>query len=269
MADYYIRTPDYENSRGPFDAAQLLSLAEAGQITENTLHYDENKEEWVPIALNEKLNALVFPEREPLSLRSVKKKEARAPSDTPKKEGLKVHDMLAAASCETDETSHIKKQNVNFEKAASLSPNSIGIAMLLSALALLTPHSQIISHAISAGQVATIINYPLVLIGLFDFVMTALLLLAMTEVYPLLRARAMLTLGFGLYLGWSLEDPLISLASVMAGIGIFYATISRNYWLMTTALALAIGGNAILSYLALIDRFSGGFEKIYFQIISA
>ena len=74
MADYYIRTPDYENSRGPFDAAQLLSLAEAGQITENTLHYDENKEEWVPIALNEKLNALVFPEREPLSLRSVEKK---------------------------------------------------------------------------------------------------------------------------------------------------------------------------------------------------
>lgn len=269
MADYYIRTPDYENSRGPFDAAQLLSLAEAGQITENTLHYDENKEEWVPIALNEKLNALVFPEREPLSLRSVEKKEARAPCDTPKKEGLKVHDMLAAASCETDETSHIKKQNVNFEKAASLSPNGIAIAMLLSALALLTPYSQIISDAISAGQVATIINYPIVLIGLFDFVMAALLLLAMTEVYPLLRARAMLTLGFGLYLGWSLEDPLIALTSVMAGIGIFYATISRSYGLMITVLALAIGGNAILSYLAFIDRFSGVFEKIYFQIISA
>jgi hypothetical protein len=98
--------------------------------------------------------------------------------------------------------------------------------------------------------------------------MTALLLLAMTEVYPLLRARAMLTLGFGLYLGWSLQDPLISLASAMAGIGIFYATISRNYWLMITVLALAIGGNAILSYLALIDHFSGFFEKIYFQIIS-
>lgn len=63
-----------------------------------------------------------------------------------------MHDMLAVASCETDETSHIKKQDVNFKKAASLSPNGIGIAMLLSALALL--HSQIISHAISAGQVA-------------------------------------------------------------------------------------------------------------------
>ena len=99
--------------------------------------------------------------------------------------------------------------------------------------------------------------------------MAALLLLAMTEVYPLLRARAMLTFGFGLYLGWSLEDPLIALTSVMAGIGIFYATISRSYLLMITVLALAIGGNAILSYLAFIDRFSGVFEKIYFQIISA
>jgi hypothetical protein len=46
MADYYIRTPEREESRGPFDASQLLTLAEAGQITENTLHYDESKEEW-------------------------------------------------------------------------------------------------------------------------------------------------------------------------------------------------------------------------------
>ena len=32
MADYYIRTPDREESRGPFEASQLLTLAEAGQI---------------------------------------------------------------------------------------------------------------------------------------------------------------------------------------------------------------------------------------------
>jgi hypothetical protein len=74
MADYYIRTPDYENSRGPFDTEQLLSLTEAGQITENTLHYGEDNEEWVSMALNEKLNTLVFPEREPLSLKSAEKK---------------------------------------------------------------------------------------------------------------------------------------------------------------------------------------------------
>lgn len=89
MADYYIRTPDYENSRGPFDAAQLLSLAEAGQITENTLHYGEDKEEWVPIALNEKLNALVFPELEPLSLKSVEKKRHTPQTTRQKKKGSK------------------------------------------------------------------------------------------------------------------------------------------------------------------------------------
>ena len=50
MADYYIRTPDREESRGPFEASQLLTLAEAGQITENTLHYDETKKSGPPLA---------------------------------------------------------------------------------------------------------------------------------------------------------------------------------------------------------------------------
>lgn len=124
MADYYTRTPDYENSRGPFDAEQLLTIKSTRSSFQSVNRFRSK----------------------------VSKKEAHAANSTPKKEGLKMHNMLAAASCETDETNHIKKQNVNFEKAATLSLNGIGTAMLLSALALLTPHSQIISHAISVGQ---------------------------------------------------------------------------------------------------------------------
>ena len=53
MLEYYIRTPEQDESRGPFDASKLRTLAEAGQVTENTLYYDEDKEEWIPMASNE------------------------------------------------------------------------------------------------------------------------------------------------------------------------------------------------------------------------
>ena len=115
MADYYIRTPDREESRGPFDSSQLLTLAEAGQITENTLYYDETKEEWIPIALNERLQKDVFPQREKLSLKVHQTSEEQADPETEsapvEQEGLNVEAMLAAAEADTEETRHLKKKD--------------------------------------------------------------------------------------------------------------------------------------------------------------
>ena len=141
MADYYIRTPDREESRGPFDASQLLTLGDAGQITENTLHYDENREEWIPIALNEQLKADVFPDREKLSLKVNQSNDNASDAeanDAPKEQGgISVTDMLAAAERDTKETRHLKKKEESFHKAAALSTSSIGLMMLLSAVTLL------------------------------------------------------------------------------------------------------------------------------------
>jgi hypothetical protein len=271
MADYYIRTPDREDSRGPFDAQQLLTLAEAGQITENTLHYDETKEEWIPIALNEALKTEVFPEREKLSLK-IREPQNDAPATVDgavETGGIDVNDMLAAAERDTSETRHLKKKEESFHKAASISTSSLGIMLLLSAIALLTPHFTIINAAITEERLTTIINYPFIIIGLFDFIMAALLLLAVTEVYPLLRGRAMLTLGFGVYVGWALGDPMILLASAGAGIGIFGATISQSLFTMLLASMIGIGGNGLLAYLAITGHFAGFFDSVAFNWISA
>ena len=270
MADYYIRTPDREESRGPFDASQLLTLAEAGQITENTLHYDETKEEWIPIALNKQLKADVFPEREKLSLK-ISESKNKTPEEediSEEKEGLNVNDMLAAAERDTKETRHLKKKEQSFHKAAALSTNSIGIMLLLSAITLLTPHFTIINTAISEGNVGTIFNYPFIILGLFDFLMAVFLFLAVTEVYPILRGRGMLTLGFGAYVGWALGEPMIMIPSAAAGFGIFYATISQNFSTMIMASILGIGGNALLAYLAITGYFAGFFDSAYFELIS-
>ena len=269
MADYYIRTPDREESRGPFEASQLLTLAEAGQITENTLHYDENKEEWTPIGLNQQLKAEVFPENEKLSLKINSPEEAstQAENDSAEQGGIKVTDMLAAAERDSEETRHLKQKEESFHKAAALSTSSLGLMMMLSAVALLAPHFSAINEAITAGEVSTIFNYPFMIVGLFDFIMAAMLFLAVTEVYPLLRGRAVLTLGFGIYVGWALGDPIILIASAAAGVGIFYATIAQSLSTMLVAVALGIGGNAALAYLAIIGHFAGFFDSMYFELI--
>jgi hypothetical protein len=199
MADYYIRTPDREESRGSFDASPLSTLAEAGQITENTRY--------------------------------------------------------------------LKKKKKSLQKAAVLSNSSIGLMMMLSAVFLLAPHFSAINEAISAEKISTIFNYPFIIVGLFDFIMAALLFLSVTEIYPLLRSRAMLTLGFGIYVGWALGDPIILIASAAAGLGIFFATIAQNLSTMLVAMTLGIGGNATLAYLAILDHFVGFFDSMYYKLI--
>jgi hypothetical protein len=267
MADYYIRTPDHEESRGPFDSSQLLTLAEAGQITENTLHYDETKEEWIPIALNAQLKKDVFPDNEKLTLKmDNSSKTSDEPQDT-ETGGLFVNDMLAAAERNSDETRHLKKKEESFEKAASIATTSLGVMLLLSAITLLFPHFSVIEKAITSESSAAILNYPFIIVGLFDFLMAICLFLAVTEVYPILRGRAMITLGFGLYIGWALGDPLIMVASTAAGIGILYATIAQSYSSMITATVLGIAGNGALAYLAFTDRFAGFFDSAYFNLI--
>lgn len=280
MADYYIRTPDREESRGPFSPTQLLTLAEAGQITDNTLYYDETKEEWIPIALNEQLKAEVFPQREKLSLKicevtdgkkSKKKAKKKAIEESDEKEeqgGLDVNVMLAAAEGDTKETRHLKKKKESLEKAAGLAGTSLGIMMMLSAATLLMPHSATISTSFSDDTYTLLVNYPLILIGLFDFLMAACLFLAVTEVFPLIRGRAMLTFGFGIYLGWAVGDPTITIAAGAAGFGILYATIAQSLPKMLFAILLGIGGNGYLVYLATLGLFNDLFNNVMFQLIA-
>jgi hypothetical protein len=266
MADYYIRTPEQDESRGPFDISKLLTLAEAGQVTPNTLYYDEDKEEWIPIALNEELNAEVFPEREKLSLKVGE--EAKPKLDEADPGGINVESMLAAAEGATEEKKKLTRQKKSFERAATISAVGLGLMMLFSALYMLLPLMPVLQGAISDQQFATIFNYPTVLIGVFDLIMAILLLLTVTEVYPLVRGRAMLGLGFGVYVGWSLGDPILMAVSAAAGIGVFLATISQSLNTMIAAFIIGIGGNLYLAYLALNGRFDGFFDGIVFNLIS-
>jgi hypothetical protein len=265
MSDYYIRTPEQDESRGPFDISKLLTLAEAGQVTPNTLYYDEDKEEWLPLALNETLKAQVFPEREKLVLK-VKEPEIKE-SEAPEK--VKIEEILAAAEGDTKEKRKLTRQKKSLESAAKLSATGLGVMMLFSALAMILPLMPVIEKAAATGGgFGLLLNYPITYFGIFDFVVGILLILCVTEVFPLARGRAMLTLGFGLYVGWAIGDPILMGLSASASIGIFSASTSKSLTSMVIALILGIGGNACLAYLALNGRFDGFFEAVTLNLIA-
>ena len=81
--EYYVRKPDSENARGPFDLEKLISLAEAGQIDRQSLYYDEKSEGWKPIGGSPELCAKLFPEKTKLSLKKKNIPAEQTPAATP------------------------------------------------------------------------------------------------------------------------------------------------------------------------------------------
>ena len=230
MPEYYIRTPEQDESRGPFNINKLLTLAEAGQVTENSLYYDEENEEWVPIALNEELKAQVFPKSESLKLHVGEDDQDKVSDEDSKEEsGLNVQDMLKAAEADTEETRHLKRSQKSFERAVALASLTLGLMMLLSAV---------------------------------------LLLLSVTEIYPLIRGRSMLGLGFGVYLGWALGDPLLMLAFGLGCAGVFLATLAQRLSVMLLAIVMGVGGNGALAFLAINDRFVEFYSSVQLNLFT-
>ncbi|HAV14547.1 MAG TPA: hypothetical protein DCX06_13810 [Opitutae bacterium] len=270
MPDYYIRTPDNNESRGPFDPIKLQTLAEAGQITENSLYYDESKEEWIPIALNKELHAEVFPKRESLSLKIKQSDKAKKKEEKERDPGgLNVQEMLDAADGNTKQRKSVKQKEESLHKSAAMSAPSLGFMTMASAIFLLYPHFDVLSTISSENRYADIINYPFAVLGFLDLLLGILLFLSVTEVYPIIRGRSMLTLGFGVYVGWALGDPIIMALSAAAGAGMFIASITQRASMMFLAILLGVGGNGYFAYLASIGRFDEFFDTVVLDLISS
>jgi hypothetical protein len=67
--EYFVRKPDSENARGPFNLEKLKSLAEAGQVDRESLYYDAATENWKKVGDNPGLCAHLFPEKVKLTLK--------------------------------------------------------------------------------------------------------------------------------------------------------------------------------------------------------
>ncbi len=251
--EYYIRQPDTETARGPFDREKLASLAEAGQVNDETLYYDEAQEAWVRVLDNDDLRRALFPEKKKLVLRSKTSEELNLLNrlDESQSQDITVEQFLAAAEGETSETRHFKKAELAREKAAALSTPLIGMMITFVALSLIFPSWDIIQELIDAENkdYMILVGKPLLLVGLFDLFMAICVFLGATEIYPVIRLRAMMGLGFFGFTYWSyyqisgeLNDLYAAYACIAGGIGMFGATLTLNLFLLSLFALAGLAG---------------------------
>ena len=249
--EYFIRGPEEETARGPYGIDELLTLAEAGQITPEHYYFDPRMESWALIQSNEPLKEMIFPEKKRLTLRKKTDEEiASLNTEDEQTEAVKVDEMLAAAEGNTEETKYIRKKRQWQERTAALSVPTLGMMLLISALSVLYPSWNIVNGILNEQEGAwqLLFQQPVVLLGGLDLIMGVFLFLNATEIFPLIRFRAMLGAGFfcviffSNYLNGDPQGAWMCLSNLAFGVGLYVCTLTLNFSLMATSAAIGIAG---------------------------
>jgi hypothetical protein len=265
MSDYYIRERDSEEARGPYTVGKLATLVESGQISRETLYFDEEKSAWLSIGDSTGLAQSLFPERRKLTLRTatssdsadtkVVKETHSAEVVETEKPGPQIDEMLAAADGRTEDTRHLKRRQRSAEAAARYLCPMLGLAFVMSAFSLLYPNLDALQKILAEQQWSELKGVPFVWVGMVDLFIALCCFLAVAEIFRFIRFRAALGLGFGAYVGWAAGDMQYLLAMVVAMAGVWIATCTQRLSLMFIAFICMLGGLGTLVMLALMGRF--------------
>jgi hypothetical protein len=253
MGDFYIRQSAAGETRGPFDEEQLASLAEAGKITLETEVSDDNKSAWVAVRDFPGLAARLFPEKKKLGLKKEVKEEKIEYINKPEDEAkpaITVEQMLEAAEGHTDTSRSLKDVQKEIDRAANLSIPVLTTMMVLSGLANSLPRYEVLWNLFDHGKWHGLVQEPFALVGLFDFLLALGLFLNILSLFPVVRFRAMLGMGYFLFFYWSRDDPASMAAAVGAGLGLFVCTVTLNLKRMIGFALVGVGGMGYLAWTA-------------------
>lgn len=240
--ELYIRNATETEARGPFSAQQVADLAEAGQVTAETLIYDATTEQWVALNTNQELMALVFPEKKKLALKSKEFKALNKPDDTAKP--ISVNDMLAAAEGRTEDTAGKEDPAIAMARAAKIGMIGAILALAAAAVGEVLPSWE----ALTSMDPNKLLAQPLVILGVLDVALAVLLGLGMASLYPFVRFRA--ALGFGIvgfmFYSQGLTLPLLEVAA--GCLGLYLCTVFVSLIPALIAALLGLGGMGTLAW---------------------
>eukprot|EP01034_Spumella_vulgaris_P008217 gene8217-10456_t len=123
--EFYIRHASETEARGPFSVEQLVSLAETGSVTAETLYYDVTSEQWAVIGDNPAVKSAIFPEKKKLTIKAKEQLPSLNKPQTDSSAPISVDDMLAAAEGRTEDTKDKQSGEVAASRAAALGMWSI------------------------------------------------------------------------------------------------------------------------------------------------
>lgn len=243
MQEFYIRNETDTDARGPFNLEQLTSLAEAGQVTGETLYYDAVAEQWTTIGGKAELMAQLFPEKKKLKVRPKETFKTLNPEVADAKP-IEVTDMLAAAEGRTADTKDKGDAMEAQARAAKLGMYAATAMLLISAVGFLLP----VADRIAAADFAGVLAHPLALLGVLDLALFVLLALGTVSLYPFVRFRAALGLGLLGFIFWNQGEVGPMAAAVAGSVGLYFATILTNLAALGPTAALGLLGTAYVTY---------------------
>jgi len=241
--ELYIRNATETEARGPFNTQQVADLAEAGQVTADTLIYDAATEQWVALNSNAELMALVFPEKKKLALKAKEIKTLNKQDENAKP--ITVNDMLDAAEGRTDDTKGKADPQVAMMRAAKIGMIGGTITLIAAAAAEILPGTE----ALMSMDGAKIIMQPLVILGVIDLCFAVLLGLGMSTLYPLVRFRAMGGLGLMGFMFYAQGMPVPLMAMAVGSVGLYLCTVFVHMIPVIIAALAGIGGMGYLAFL--------------------
>jgi hypothetical protein len=244
--EFYIRNATETEARGPFTHEHIVSLAETGQITRETLYYDAATEQWTPLSENAELVALAFPEKASLKLKAKTKLKTINVADN-NAASISVDDMLAAAEGRTADTEHKLDPAIARERAAAIGLWSAITLLIISAASLILPSIDVLVEP----TLEALLQQPLALLGLFNLFLGIILILQVTSAYPLVRFSATLGIGLVGFLLWT-QGQTIPLASFVIGsAGLYFCTVFVNFMGIGLAAGLGLAGMGGYAFFAL------------------
>ena len=240
--EIYLRNATETEARGPFNPQHVADLAEAGQVTPETLIYDAATEQWVALSSQAELMATVFPERKKLTLKAKDITTLNKPSDSVKP--ISVDDMVAAAEGLTADTYGKRNPAAAMARAARLGMWGAILALVLAAAGEILPGAA----ALMSMELTQLLENPFAVIGALDLVLAVLLGLGMTNLYPLVRFRA--ALGFGLMgVMFYLRGDTVALLPLLTGsLGLYFCTVFVHLVPAIVAGLAAASGMGVLAW---------------------
>lgn len=243
--EFYIRQATETEARGPFNLEQLISLAETGSVTPETLYYDAISECWVVIDDNLEMKSSVFPEAKLLRLKPKENLPTlNRAKGTDTRPPISVGDMLAAAEGRTHDTKDKASMEIEALRAAGIGCWAVVAMLVLSAAGEVIPAVD----ALVAMDPVKILAFPLTALGALDLLLAVLLGLGTVTLYPFVRFRA--ALGFGLFgIIFYLQGYHLAFLSLAVGsAGFYFCTISVSLLPVIISAVLGVGGIGYVAY---------------------
>ena len=244
--EFYIRNASETEARGPFNHEHMVSLAENGQITTETLYYDAGTEQWVALETNAAVCAIIFPQKVALKLKAKTTFKTLNIADA-NAAPISVVNLLAAADGRTAETADKLDPTIARERAAGIGRWSAIVILCISAAALCLPSIDILTKL----EIEKLLLQPMAILGLGQALLALLLLLQVTQAYPFVRLSATLGIGMVGLILWTRGQttPLTSFA--IGSVGLYFCTVFVNFVGVGLAAGLGLVGMAGYALFAL------------------